>query len=189
MMKMPESLPRMSLLAGLAGVAAMLGYVTLFWDNTQPAALLRGADAVAIDFRALEPRGVTYGEDGFPRRSFSAAELVHYRLGDYSEFSSPVFEIVASDNTVWHSNSLRGSLDRDDVLELSGNVLVADAGRTTQLQTEALRWDERNQQASSDLPVLLIHQTHTIRAVGMRADLASDRVELLNQVEGLHVIP
>jgi LPS export ABC transporter protein LptC len=186
-MRLQESLPRLTLLAGLAGVAAMVGYVTLFWDSSQPAALLRSA-GVAVDFTVEQPRGIVYDERGTVVRRFQAERLVHYRADDRAELEQPRFEAIGNDGTVWSGAGRDGSLWGDDRLELRGAVSIVDAAATTRLDTERLQWQADTQLVSTDVAVRLIKDTHTVTAVGLRADLGRDRVELLQQVEGTHVI-
>lgn len=184
-----DSLPRLGLMAGLAGVAVMMGYVTLFWESSQPATLLRTLDGVAVDFSMQAPRSIEYDNTGRPVRIYSADELVHYRAGDRSELAQPVFEVIGDDGTVWRSNSREGTLVGADQLNLRGSVVVADATETTQLHTEALQWDAAGRQLTSTVAVRLIRHTHRVDGIGLRADLARDRIEVVKQVQAIHVIP
>lgn len=186
-MRLQESLPRLTLFAGLAAVAAMVGYVTLFWDSSQPAALLRTA-GVEIDFTAEQPRGTIYDERGAAVRTFQAERLVHYRADDRSELEQPRFQVVDGDGTAWSGAGRDGTLRGEDQLELRGSAFIVDAAGTTRLDTEQLQWHAATQLVSSDVAVRLVRETHTVTAIGLRADLGSDRVELLQQVEGTHVI-
>lgn len=187
-MQLTESLPRLSLLAGLAGFAAMLGYVTLFWESNQPAVLLRFPEEVAIDFTASQPRSVSFDESGAPARRFSAERLVHFRNGDRSELDRPIFQATTERGTIWHGEADEGTLYGEDEVELRGNVEIEDAAATTRLRTEALRWHNPSQEVTTNVAVVLEKDTHIVRAIGMRADLNRDRVELLQQVEGVHAI-
>jgi LPS export ABC transporter protein LptC len=184
-----SKLHRLTLLAGLAGFAVMVTYVTFYWDSSQPAMLLRAPDPNQVDLYAEQPRGAKFDADGKLVQSFRAERLTHYRLNDHAVLAAPVFQLVTDRGDIWNTTARTATLVGESEVQLRGDVMIADQPRTRRLNTEALQWYPPQQRVESKVAVTLVQQLHTTRAVGMHADLNTDRIELLHQVEGTHVLP
>lgn len=183
-------LPRFTLLAGLLGCAAMATYLTLYWDSNPPAMLLpQTPDRNRIDLYADQAHGVKFDASGRPVQTFSSPRVTHYALRGETVLEAPVLQLLTSDGKVWDGVARTGVLVGDDQVQLRGDVVIHDAGNTTQLQTQALDYFPKRGEVTSDVAVLLSRDHDTTRAVGMRADLNTNRIELLHQVEGTHVQP
>ena len=184
-----SKLPRLTLLAGLAGFAAMVTYVTLYWDSGQPALLLRAPDPNQVDLDVEQPRGAKFSTDGKQVQSFSAERLTHYLLNDHAVLTTPEFRLVTQRGDIWDATSVTATLIGDTEVQLRGNVVIVDQPGSRRLKTEALQWYPPQELVESKVAVTLVQGLHTTKAVGMRADLNTDRIELLHQVEGNHVVP
>lgn len=184
-----SKLPRLTLLAGLAGFAAMVTYVTLYWDSGQPAMLLRAANPNQIDLYVEQPRGAKFDVTGKRVQSFSAERMVHYLQNDHAVLTAPEFELVSSRGDIWNTTARTATLIGDTEVQLRGDVVIVDKPGARRLTTEALQWYPPQQRVESKVAVTLVQRLHTTRAVGMQADLNTDRIELLHQVEGHHAIP
>ena len=184
-----SKLPRLTLLAGLAGFAAMVTYVTLYWDRGQPAMLLRAQDPNQIDLYVEQPRGAKFDAEGKQVQSFRAERMTHYLQNDHAVLATPSFELVTTRGDTWEATARTATLIGENEVQLRGDVVIKDRGNSRRLNTEALQWYPPQQRVESKVAVTLVQQLNTTKAVGMRADLNTDRVELLRQVEGNHVIP
>lgn len=182
-------LPRLTLLAGLAGFAAMVTYVTLYWDSGQPAMLLRAADPNLVDLYVVEPRGARFDTEGKQVQTFRAERLTHYMMNDHAVLAAPQFQSVSGNGDTWSATSVTATLIGDTEVQMRGNVVIVDQNGARRLNTEALQWYPPQERVESKVAVTLVQRLHTTKAVGMRADLNTDRIELLHQVEGNHVIP
>jgi LPS export ABC transporter protein LptC len=185
----PFSLRRFTLQAGLAGFLLMVGYLTLFWESSQPAVLLRAANANQVDLYAVQPRGSRFNESGQLQQSLRAERLTHYHNSDHSLLQAPRFTSLGDNGEVWHSSAREGTLVGEESVHLRGDAVIVDDIDHSRLRSEKLDWYPPSQRVETDVAVTLTQGGHTIRAIGMRAELDRHRVELLHQVEGTHVLP
>jgi LPS export ABC transporter protein LptC len=103
--------------------------------------------------------------------------------------TTPILETVSKTGELWDTTATEGTLIGDDEILLQGAVTIVDRKHTMQLNTETLRYFPNRGEASSDIAVLLRKLNDTTRAIGMRADLNRNRIELLHQVESNYVQP
>lgn len=110
---------------------------------------------------------------------------------DYSLFTTPVF-MLSNDplKPSWHVTAQEGRLDSsDEWLTLRNDVLARQTsekhGETT-ISTTELRLNTQQQFAETDKAVTMRAAKSDITAVGMRADMKSERIQLLSQVKGTY---
>ncbi|MDB6061802.1 MAG: hypothetical protein JWM78_1905 [Verrucomicrobiaceae bacterium] len=189
-MRKPLALPQLTLLAGLAAVIAMALYLTLFWESNPPTlSLSPTVDPDHIDLYAEQVHGVKYGPDGRVVQTLTATKMDHYPASGASILQQPVLLSLGKDGKLWNTTAVTGVLISDNEIQLHDNVVVVDADKTTRFETEVLTYFQDEQKATTDVPVKLIRSGDTTTAIGMRAYLARDRVELLNRVNSIHAQP
>jgi LPS export ABC transporter protein LptC len=184
----PISLRRFTLQAGVAGFLLMLGYLTLFWESSQPAQLLRNLTADPVDFYLVEPRGVRFDSRGQPLQTLAAERLTHYQGSDQSLLQMPRFTAAGSRGETWSGTAREGRLIGDQQVQLRGDVVLVDDKDGTRLLSEALDWFPDGERVESDAAVKFTQAGQTTTGIGLRARLDSRRIELLHQVEGIHVL-
>lgn len=181
---------RLGLLAGASASLAMVGYLGLYWDSNPPASLLPyRADQDRVDLYADQVHGVKYNETGKRVQTLRAVSMTHYSPSNHTRMVSPVVESVGKDDKIWDTTAVEGTLIGDDEILLHGTVTIRDRDRTMQFRSETLRYFPERGEATTDVAVTLRKQNDLTRAIGMRADLNRNRVELLHQVESIHVQP
>lgn len=181
---------RLGLLAGASASLAIVGYLGLYWDSNPPASLLPyRSDQDRVDLYAEQVHGIKYDETGKVVQTLHAETMRHFMPSNQSKLVTPVLESVGKDGKIWDTTSVDGTLIGDDEVLLQGNVLIRDRERTMQLRTETLRYFPDRGEAATDIAVTLRKLNDITRAIGMRADLNRNRVELLHQVESIHVQP
>lgn len=181
---------RLGLLAGASASLAMVGYLGLYWDSNPPASLLPfRADQERVDLYAEQVQGVKYDETGKRVQTLRTASMTHFIPSNQTRMVAPIVESVGKDNRIWDTTAVEGTLIGEDEIVLQGNVTIRDRDRTMQFNTETLRYFPDRGEAATDIAVTLRKQNDTTRAIGMRADLNRNRVELLHQVESIHVQP
>lgn len=184
------SLPRLALLAGVGAVIAMALYLTLYWDSNPPISLLsRQTDPNRIDLYAEQVHGIKYDVSGRPLQTLWATRMDHYPVRGESVLQTPVLLSVGKDGEVWNTTADTGTLIGDDEIQLHNRVVITDSKKTMQFATEALTYFPDRLEATSDVAVTLSRLGDTTTAVGMRADLARNRIELLKRVTSIHVQP
>ncbi len=190
MASLPNGWPRPTLLAGLGGCLAMITYVMLYWDSNPPASMMPyPQDADRIDLYAEQVHGIKFDETGKLVQTLHSISMQHYPDSNRTLLTTPVLETTNKRGEIWNTNASTGTLLGDDEILLQGAVTVSDRARTMQLHTESLRYLPSRGEASSEVAVTMNKLNDTTRAIGMRANLNSNRIELLHQVESTHVQP
>ncbi|RYY76608.1 MAG: LPS export ABC transporter periplasmic protein LptC [Gammaproteobacteria bacterium] len=122
-------------------------------------------------------------------RSFQVNETPS--AADYSLFTTPVF--VLSNNPQkpsWYVTAKEGQLDnKDEWLTLKNDVLARQTsekqGETT-ITTNELRLNTQQQFAETDKAVTMRAAKSEITAVGMRAEMKREHIQLLSHVKGTY---
>jgi LPS export ABC transporter protein LptC len=176
---------RFTLQIGLTGFALMVGYLTLFWESGQTV-LPRATDADLVDFYAENLRGRRFDGAGALQQTLTAEQMVHYRSSDEARLREPRFTSVGADGRRWHSEARAATLVGDDEVRLQREVVIREIDGAARLTTDHLNWYPPGQRVETDAAVTIIETGHTLRGVGLRADLERRHSELLHHVEGLH---
>ncbi|MCB1748359.1 MAG: LPS export ABC transporter periplasmic protein LptC [Gammaproteobacteria bacterium] len=176
--------------AWITALAILLCAVLSFW-------LLRNleeADVVAERRVRHEPDYYvdhmvrrTTGVNGELRNVLRASHVEHFPDDDTTELASPHLEIYNGAAEPWHVIAERGWISAgNDVVLLHGEVEIwrygADGERAYQVLTTELRVLPKEQYAETDNPTIIVSPAAVAHAIGMRANFAHDRVELINRV-------
>ncbi len=101
------------------------------------------------------------------------------------------FEYQPAEQVPWSVTAARGEApsEQPSYLDLEGDVEITrnpgTAGRTTRVETDRLRLEPEQRLASTNGPVRISVDGNTLEAVGLKAFLGSDRLELESKVHGL----
>ena len=129
----------------------------------------------------------TTGEDGELRNILRATLVEHFPDDDSTELASPHLEIYNGAEQPWHVIAERGWISSgNDVVLLRGDVEIwrLDEGgrRAYEVITTELRVLPREQYAETDNPTIIVGADSVTHAVGMRANFAHSRLELVQRV-------
>lgn len=186
-MKKPR-FSRLTALAVLAGSGALLTYLAVLNSDTPPLMNhVTGSDP--IDLYVVQPRGAKFDENGRLTQTLEAERLTHFQGSNRSELIEPRLHIHTKKNAIWDGDARTGTLLGDSEIRLRDNVVIAERDGITRLTTSQLNYFPKEQKVDSAAGVVMKRASDTTTAVGMRADLNSNRVELLSRVEGRHVLP
>jgi len=141
-------------------------------------------------------------------RSFNAQGTLHYTVeaaatqyfrtdatqtskGDYTNLSSPRVRLFQTPDTPpWHITSEHGQITNSgETITLWGNTRVWKVNehqQKSELVSERLVVKPEQQYVETDKAVMLTTAGSTTRAIGMRAYLKQDKIELLSNVRGTH---
>jgi len=183
------SLSRMSVLAGLAGCFVIVSYLTLYWDTNPPASLLTSNDPNQVDFYAEQTYGIKFDENGKHTQTFRSPRVTRYTMSGETVMTTPELQLLTRDGDRWNGVAHEGTLVGDNEVELRGNVVITNPDQAIQLKTEQLRYLTDRQEVTSDVAVIVHKGSDTTQAIGARADLNRNRIELLHRVEGNYVQP
>lgn len=135
----------------------------------------------------------TLGGEGQLANVLYAKRLEHFPDDDSTELASPHLEIYNGTLEPWHVVAERGWVSSgNEVVLLHGPVEIwrlDKAGkRVYQVLTSELRVLPKEQYAESDQPTTIIAPATVSHSIGMRANFAHERLELLNQVRARHEV-
>ena len=160
--------------------------------NTQPAAIkvFPHTFITDVDVRHYDQAGLLHYQMNTPLiRSFQPKGKASTE--DYSLFQTPVFILVNDPKKPgWLVTSQEGRLDsNNEWFTLSKDVVARQTsekhGETT-ITTSDLRLNTREQFADTSKAVTMRAAKSQITGVGMRADMKSDRIQLLSNVKGTY---
>jgi lipopolysaccharide export system protein LptC len=174
-------------MVGLLALATISGLLAMRAEKQQAVAAPRSAPlGVGYYLRDAELSGT--GEDGKLRYRVTAS-AVNQVLAD----GSVALETVAIDygrgaELPWNVRAATGRIPPDGkMIELTGNVVAttrdSDHPPAT-IRTDYLEFDPDTNVAATDKEVTIDYAGSTVHAIGMRALLREDRLELLSAVTG-----
>lgn len=178
---------RIVLLSSIAAVLVMVLYTTLYWDRNPPASLLTGqADKNRVDLFAEQVHGIKFDSTGKLVETLWAQRLDHYPERGESVLAAPVLESQSKDGKVWNTAADTGVLVGDNEIQLQKNVVIVDREKTMRFESEKLSYFSDKQEATTDVLVKLRRLADITTAIGMRANLNTNRIELLHNVDSLY---
>ncbi len=129
----------------------------------------------------------TMDETGVPKRRVEAEYMAHYPDTDTHEFQRPDMLIYQPNRGPWHVRSERGWLSASgDVMLLLGKVHIwrnsTGDQKALDVKTEDLRVLPDREYGETDKAVVITTATSRTTGTGMRANLAENRLEILNDV-------
>jgi len=140
------------------------------------------------DFYLEEFSSVSMDSKGLPKEKLQAKQLIHFEFDDHTELQQPRLTVVRSNETHYIIRANNGNLlSGNETLYLHGEVNIQRYNRSilaTQMFTEELWIQSTANLAHTEKPVKIVHELGEIKAIGIVADLGSNKVELLHQVRG-----
>lgn len=169
----------------VSGIAVALAlYATLYSNNTPSFELLTGGpDQNRIDLYAEQVHGIKFDSDGKLVETLHAQRLDHYPERGESVLAEPVLDAQGKDGKVWKITAVTGTLVGDDEIQLQKNVVIVDRTKTLRFESERLDYFSDKQEAKTDVAVKLQRDADITTAIGMHADLNTNRIELLRNVD------
>lgn len=143
------------------------------------------ADYFMRDFTAT-----TMDPQGKPVQRLAAQLMEHYADDNTMELTAPRLTLYQKAGPPWQINAAHGSITDDGKqVRLSGGVRMTqdDNGRTLALVTDHLLLRPKRHYAETDAAVTITAPQGVVSALGMRANLAEQRLSLLANVRGNYV--
>ncbi len=178
---------------------AALALVTLLVVLAGSSTLLRqhgstpvadGAEGLPVpDYFIDNLTAVTMDPEGRPREQLTATHLIRLRDQPVVDVTTPHLVLYRPDEPPWEVTAARARVfEQLHQVELIENVTLAQAGEhPLQLVTEQMLIDTARRTAATDAPLTVTEPNSRVEAVGMRAYLDAERVELLHAVQSRYV--
>ena len=182
--------------AVISAIIVMLFGIFSFW-------LLQNLESAQVASRVAAPHEPDYFIEDMVRRTTNGdgvvhnilrAELVeHFPDDDSTELASPHLEIYNGEVEPWHVVAERGWVSSgNDVVLLQGDVEIWRLGlsgqRIYEVITSELRVLPKEQYAETDNPTIIVGPATVTHAIGMRANFAHSRLELVQRVRSKYEI-
>ena len=173
-------------IAGLAGVLALLlGWQLVFRPAPEPADDAGPTPSLAAYARSVVMTAT--GADGEMAWRVRSPAARYYDDADFWQLDAPRWRVASATGAPWRGRAEHGrSWAGESRARLQGNVVMQrrrPAG-LTRLETERIELHIPQRYAETDRPVTLRGPGYRIRAVGARAWLDEERVELLDNARG-----
>ncbi len=188
-------------------IACLTLALVFFWD-TSPQALLGEKGEEKETLPSIYPNNIVtdhtsrhFNESGKLNHLFVANEVRHFQVHpkrqskkDYTEISRPRLTLFREDAPPWKIISDTGhATANSSVITFEGNVMVWQidpaTGRRSELTTSKLVVKPDQHYAETDKPVMILAPDSTTSAVGMKALLNQDKIQLLSRVRGTYEAP
>lgn len=128
-----------------------------------------------------------FDSDGQLEQVATAIDVKHFDEDDRTLLSEPRVTSYTGDDQPWLTRAARGETRRDnEIIELFDNVVIYKDDGSFNLQTEQLMLTRSTEVAQSSVAVALTSENSRTTAVGMRAWLKKEKVELLSKVKTVH---
>ncbi len=184
----------------IALIAVLIVIATQFWDTT-PKLLApesgESSETKIFPYAMIEnPHSKHFDTEGNLSYEFVAKKLRHFRVkldtispGDYTLLDA-IEVTLHTPKSTWFVSADEGRLsDAGNVLTLKSNVRIwrpLDDGGTTELLTTELKILPNEKWVSTDEAVSLRAPQSHLEAVGMKVDLNTKHIQLLDNVRGSH---
>ncbi|HTT07503.1 MAG TPA: LPS export ABC transporter periplasmic protein LptC [Gammaproteobacteria bacterium] len=160
-------------------------------------------DREAMRAKALKTHEPDYFMENFVRTQLDTAGqkkhrlqakmMLHYPDDGSTELVQPLLEVYNADGPPWHVKSERGWISaKHDLVLLRGEVQIwretAGGARDFEVLTRDVRVLPDDRYAETAQPAIIRSPSAEYHAVGMRAWLDENRLELLKQVRGHHEV-
>ncbi|MEJ2417226.1 MAG: LPS export ABC transporter periplasmic protein LptC [Exilibacterium sp.] len=186
----------------LLALVALIFVFLILWESPPTRFLTESPETEATDkYPSAFMSGaqiIQYDVNGKVNYRFNADKLSYYQQnpakqsdGDYTDINLPNIVLYSKEEAhPWHIKANYGYAKMaGDMVTFKENVRLwrkDSDNRTSELTTEKLVVNPQAQFAETNKPVIIIVPDGETRAVGMKADLKQDQIELLSQVRGVH---
>ena len=168
----------------MAGVATLWLFLHGSQRDSAPVSISQLPD-LYID----RPRWTLFDQQGHPSRQLHARRLEQWAGEDAARLIQPRLSINDRQQRHWHIAAKTGWISPDErpfLLEQEVTVRQEPANGGLFLQTAQLRIDRSTDTIETESAVVLRAGSWHFTAMGMRANLGRQQLELLSQVRGIH---
>jgi lipopolysaccharide export system protein LptC len=174
------------LLAGAAGSWLLLNRSS---EKARPA--IDDGARLGVGYYATDVRLSGTDGDGHVRYLVNALTVVQAPGDGDVALRQVVIDYDSADRAPWNLRADTGTIPPGGkMIRLAGNVVAetrATSSNAVTIRTEHLEFDTDTSTAATDREVTIDYAGSSIRGMGMRAELATNQVQLLSDVNGTYV--
>lgn len=196
---------RRSVLSLLALLCAALASGALLYRSREAPAPTVETPRLGIGYYAQDAKLRGTGDDGHILYRISAATIVQEPADGQVQLNNVAVDYDPATDAPWRLTAAQGSIaEGGKMIALSGDVVAAThnvrhegrqegrqevdnpAALSATIRTDYLELDPATRIAATDRKVVIEYAGSTIQAIGLRAMLRDDRLELLSAVTGTY---
>lgn len=179
---------------------ALTGLFLALWES--PPALLSGGDKekpkkeIPASYM-IDSHSQHFDESGKLNYEIKASKIVHYQASpgyqqdsDYADLNAPDITLYSKEGAPWRITAKQGVSNSDgSQLTLSDDVHAWQEtinGLNNELNTDQLIIHIKRNYVETDKAVIINNGSHTIKAIGLGADLNTELIRLKERVRGVH---
>ncbi|WP_064601825.1 LPS export ABC transporter periplasmic protein LptC [Photobacterium sp. J15] len=167
-------------------ICAWTGYYLL--DNYWQEDIQVEPDAEKPLFTGSDIVNTSYSESGLRSYQIDSDYLEHFSKSGDTDFTSPVLWVYRDGSeTEWRISSNTARLDKDQVLQMNGNVRIYNLlpeSAIKVIQTDSLRLDLINKDFDTPDQVLITGSAFQNEGTGMKGNIDRSVATLLKNVKG-----
>ncbi|MCL1114613.1 MULTISPECIES: LPS export ABC transporter periplasmic protein LptC [Shewanella] len=176
-------------------IAAFFGLaLALYWQTQIKRSEMDAIKVVGVerpDFIADDLRTTQFNEQGLIESRVTAEHMEHYASSDITHFTKPVYLIYPENGKAqWQLSADQGQLNKQsNQISLENNVIIDAIDIEEPLQsltTNDVSLDLTTMIGSSQDMVYIKGKGFMIQGLGLHADLNTQKLSLLSQVEGTY---
>ena len=151
----------------------------------------QGLSPQGADFYMRDFSSVIMDTNGLPKHKLIASRMTHFPTDDHTDLVEPTFTIFRPNNKHYIINAKNGMvLGGKQHLYLEGDVNIHRYGQNELLSymtTESLWIKPKENLVETEKAVKFVDALGEINAIGAKADIQAQKIELLSVVRGRYV--
>ncbi len=168
-----------------------LGSGFLFLRTREDPTIATATPELGVGYYARDARLTGTDDDGRILFRISAADVEQAPADGSVALRSVSLDYDPATDLPWQLTAATGRLPAGGkMIELTGDVVAisrAPGSPAAVIRTDSLQFDPVTRIAATDKKVVIEYAGSTVNALGLRAHLSEDRLELLAEVEGQYV--
>lgn len=178
---------RITLSIGVLFILVLATYLPNWMSDEQPIPLNEQEQAWQPNYQARNMRSTLYDESGNINHQVYAQKMEHYQLLGFTLFQQPQYTIyVSTQEKPWQVIATEGTLYEDNRIQLETDVEIRSLNQDGHVQTIKTSFIEINltdKTMMSDQPVEIIGEDYVINSNGFKANLITEKYELIDHVQ------
>jgi lipopolysaccharide export system protein LptC len=173
--------------AALALAATVAFFLWVFSDDDASGIQQDNSGAASPEWYWQNASFWNYDLEGRLQQEATASDAKYFGEEDIIYLTDPRITTHSDSESPWYTRSERGQVrHKHDIIELSQDVQIRKGDGEIDIRTERLVLTRSKDMAETDAPISIIGDTGRTDAVGMRAFLKQEKIELLSKVKTIH---
>ena len=173
--------------AALALTATVAFFLWVFSDDDASGVLLDDSGAPSPEWYWQNASFWNFDLEGRLQQEATASDASYFSEEDIIYLTDPRVTTHSGSESPWYTRSERGQVrEENDIIELTQDVQIRKGDGEITISTERLVLTRSKDMAETDAPISIIGDTGRTDAVGMRAWLKLEKIELLSKVKTIH---